>query len=114
MKSCTIKIKPREGLDVLVVDGSLDSHTFYQLENALDELREQGRTRVVLDCGLLNYICSSGLGALIGFARKAKEQGGDLKLARLSTKIQNIVELLGMHKILEIYPDVSSASASFS
>ena len=114
MKECVIQREENGQLDILHLDGSLDASSFPRLETALNQLRENSRNRVVLDCEGLDYISSAALGALIGFARRAREQNGDLKLAKLSAKIYNIVELLGFHKILEIHPEVGQAVSSFA
>ncbi|MGD9873859.1 MAG: STAS domain-containing protein [Kiritimatiellia bacterium] len=113
MKECVIHREEHGHLDILHLDGSLDAYSFPRLEAALNQLRETNRNRVVLDCAGLDYISSAALGALIGFARRAREQNGDLKLAKLSPKIFNIVELLGFHKILEIHNEVDQAVKSF-
>ena len=113
MKECVIEREERGDLDVLHLDGSLDAYSFPRLEATLNGLRETSRHRVILDCESLDYISSAALGALIGFARRARENHGDLKLARLSPKIFGIVELLGFHKILEICPDTEGAAARF-
>lgn len=114
MKECVIQREENGQLDILHLDGSLDAYSFPRLETALNQLRENSRNRVVLDCAGLDYISSAALGALIGFARRAREQNGDLKLAKLSAKIYNIVELLGFHKILEIHTEVDQAVSSFA
>jgi anti-sigma B factor antagonist len=114
MKGCTITRELSGELDVVHLEGSLDAYSFPQLEAVLNELRQLNRNRVILNCSELEYISSAALGALIGFARRAHEQGGDLKLASVSTKIMSIIELLGFHKILEIVPDVDAAVAIFS
>ena len=113
MKECIIEREERGDLDIVHLDGSLDAYSFPRLESALNNLRETSRNRVILDCDGLDYISSAALGALIGFARRAREKDGDLKLVKLSQKIFNIVELLGFHKILEIYPDVEQAVEKF-
>lgn len=114
MRECVIKREARDDLDIVHLDGSLDAYSFPRLESTLTELRSTQRHRVVLDCASLDYISSAALGALIGFARRARENKGDLKLARLSQKIFNIVELLGFHKILDIFPDLDEAVQKFS
>lgn len=114
MKECTIHREKEKGLDVLHLDGSLDAYSFPKLEAALEELRTTNKNKVVLNCEGLDYISSAALGALIGFARRARENSGDLKLVKLSPKIFNIVELLGFHKILEIYPSMDEAISKFS
>jgi len=114
MKECDIAREQAADLDVLRLDGSLDAYSFPRLEAALSELRESNRHRVILDCMRLDYISSAALGALIGFARRARENNGDLKLTKLSPKIYNIIELLGFHKILEIYSDTDQAAHEFA
>jgi anti-sigma B factor antagonist len=113
MRECIIKREERDDLDVVRLDGSLDSYSFQRLETTLNQLRETNRNRVILDCGSLDYISSAALGALIGFARRARENNGDMKLVNLSPKIYNIVELLGFHKILEIHSNLDEAIGKF-
>lgn len=114
MRECQIKHEAREAVDVLYLDGALDAYSFPRLETSLTHLREGGRHRIVLDCANLDYVNSAALGALIGFARRSRENGGDLKLASLTPKIYSIVELLGFDKILQIFPDTQLAISKFT
>lgn len=114
MRECQIKHENRDDVDILHLDGALDAYSFPRLESALNQLRDQQRHRIVLECGNLDYINSAALGALIGFARRARENGGDLKLAALTPKIFSIVELLGFDKILQVFPDADLAASKFS
>ncbi|HMO51596.1 MAG TPA: STAS domain-containing protein [Kiritimatiellia bacterium] len=114
MRECHIKHEIVSSVDILRLDGALDAYSFPRLEHAFNELRSKQRNRIVLDCSNLDYINSASLGALIGFARKVREQGGDLKLAALTPKIYSIVELLGFDKMLQIFPDAPLAVSKFS
>jgi anti-sigma B factor antagonist len=114
MRECQIKQESVAGVDIVHLDGSLDSYSFPRLEASMSSLRSGNRNQIVLDCGSLDYINSAALGALIGFARRARENGGDMKLASLSPKVMNIIDLLGFDKILHILPDVNLAVASFA
>ena len=114
MRECQIKHESRGEVDVLHLDGALDAYSFPRLESSLNHLRDQQRHRIVLECANLDYINSAALGALIGFARRARENNGDLKLAALTPKIFSIVELLGFDKILQVYPDAELAISKFS
>ena len=113
MRECIIEREEQGDLDVLRIEGSLDAYSFPRLEASLNALRDTDRNRVILDCTGLDYVSSAALGALIGFARRARENNGDLKLVKLSPKIFNIVELLGFHKILEIHKEMEGATESF-
>jgi anti-sigma B factor antagonist len=113
MRKFTIRREEEGALDVVYLDGALDSYSFPRLESMLNELQDANRHKVILECEHLDYISSAALGALIGFTRRAREQGGDMKLVQLSAKILNIIELLGFHKILDIHADLDEARNGF-
>lgn len=113
MRECNIRLEERGDIDIVELDGALDAFSFPRLESMLNALRDKHRNQVILDCAKLEYVSSAALGALIGFARRARENNGDLKLVLLSEKILTIVELLGFHKILKIHQDVDTAAAEF-
>jgi len=110
---CTIERGQAGNIDIIRVDGSLDAETFPRLNTLLESLQAEGRRRVVLDCDKLQYISSVNLGALLGFCQTAQKDGGGLRLARVSRKIQDVVKVLGFHKILGIYPGVEKAVRGF-
>ena len=79
-----------------------------------ESLFQQGQHCIVLDCQGLDYIGSAGLGALIGFAKQAREHGGDVKLINVPERILKIIELLGFTKVLQVHNTEKSALESFS
>jgi len=114
MKDCTIDVEPKGGAARVVrLAGTVDAYTFPRLEFALQELLRGGDTQVVLVCQGLEYISSAGLGTLIGFARRAREKRGDLRLAQIPPRIFQIIDLLGFSQVLEIYDSPDLALASF-
>jgi anti-sigma B factor antagonist len=113
MRDCTIRQESRGELDIVHMSGALDFRTFHRLEAAVEELMEQGRYRVVFDCLNLNYVSSATLGSLVAFSRKARGEGGDLKLASVPEDIMTIIALLGFDKVLDIYPDTEAALRAF-
>jgi anti-sigma B factor antagonist len=114
MRECIISRHDAEGVAVLQLAGSFDAHTFPQLESALQELYDDSVFKVILGCQDLEYISSAGLGALIGFARRAREEKGDLKIAALPEKIFRIVDILGFNNVLEIFDSEAGALREFS
>lgn len=92
----------------------MDAYSFPRLEASLNTLGQKNRHRIVLDCSRLDFINSAALGALIGHARRAREQGGDLKLAALTPKIAGIVELLGFDRILQTFVSTGDAIGGFA
>ena len=114
MKQCHIEREARDGVDVLYVRGPLDTGAFPQLEAIVAELARCGRHRLVIECSELDFINSTALGGLLGFARAARPMGGDVKLAALPAKVSGIVAVLGFDQILDIGPDADVAVARFA
>lgn len=114
MKECQIRQEARGNIDIVHLDGAMDTYSFPRLEAALNALRTSQRNRIILECSRLEFINSAALGALIGHARRAREQGGDLKLTALTPKIAGIVELLGFDRILQTFGDEEQAVADFA
>lgn len=67
----------------------------------------------VLDLENLQFIDSSGLGAILSFLRQLNASEGDLKLCGLSRPVRAVFELVRMHRIFEIYSDRDEALRSF-
>ena len=60
----------------------------------------EGRPRVVVDLGRVEFIDSTGLGALIGSLKSARQAGGDLRIARPTAQVQMIFSLSNLDRIL--------------
>ena len=114
MKDFHIDHQSRGAVQFIRLSGSLDMYSFPRLETQLNTFFQQGRHAVLLDCKDLDYIGSAGLGALIGFAKLAREQGGDLKLLNVPERIFKIIELLGFTKVLQVHNNETAALDSFS
>jgi anti-sigma B factor antagonist len=113
MKDFRIEREARGAVQIVRLSGSLDMYSFPRLETQLNTLFQQAQYRIVLDCRDLDYIGSAGLGALIGFAKQAREHDGDVKLLNVPERILKIIELLGFTKVLQVFPDEAAALAAF-
>jgi anti-sigma B factor antagonist len=114
MKDFRIEREARGNVQLVRLSGSLDMYSFPHLETQLSTMFQQAQYRVVLDCRDLDYIGSAGLGALIGFAKQAREHGGDVKLLNVPERIYKIIELLGFTKVLQVHTGEESAFESFA
>ena len=114
MKDFRIEKESRGNVQLVRLSGSLDMYSFPRLETQLNALFAQGQHRIVLDCRELDYIGSAGLGALIGFAKQAREHKGDVKLLQVPERIYKIIELLGFTKVLQVHHTEESALNSFT
>jgi anti-sigma B factor antagonist len=110
-----INIRHMEGVTVLEVSGRIvlgDGGIVFRdsFQNAL----KTGTQKVVVDLGGVNYMDSSGLGELANAYTSAKARGCDVKLARLTRKLDNLMLITKLATVFDIYPDEVEAVAAFS
>jgi anti-sigma B factor antagonist len=59
---------------------------------------------VVVDCGSLEFLDSSGLGAFLHVHNLLPEQRRPVRLTNVGTKVLTILELMQVHRIFELEP----------
>ena len=100
--------------DLLTVSGRVDSYTAPQLTDAIETLAKDGKFKVVLDLGGLEYMSSAGFRVLLVAQRNCKRYNrGEVILARVPKKIFEAFELTGFTPLFKMFDDVTSAVGSF-
>lgn len=98
--------------DVLVVKlrGELDHHNAKSVRRKIDdEYYNNNLVNMVLDLRHLNFMDSSGVGLIMGRYKKCSEQGGELSIVNINPKIERILEISGLMKIIQSYATVEEA-----
>lgn len=75
---------------------------------------DNGQHKIVVDCERLSYISSAGLGVFMGFIEEVREQGGDIKICGLTSKVKQPFEILGFEALYDFCADVAGAKERFS
>lgn len=70
---------------------------------------EAGNTNVLLNFSDVKYLDSSGVGELIALADAVNRADGNLKLANLPPKVEEVLTLSGVLPMFEIYDDERAA-----
>jgi anti-sigma B factor antagonist len=104
------EFEDRNGIRVVHVSGPLDSMTHDQFKSLLDPMVNQARIRIVLDCEKLTYVNSRGLTLLAHYQRMAASSLSFFGVAALSPRVAKAIELLGMGKLVKLYPTVEEAT----
>ncbi|MFC8922573.1 STAS domain-containing protein [Cellulosimicrobium sp. NPDC057127] len=94
---------------VLTPHGRLTLTTAAHLRDAVTELVGAGRVRLVVDLGALEFVDSSGLGALVAGLRTARAGGGDLRLANASEQVATVLRLTNLDRVLRVHDDAATA-----
>jgi anti-sigma B factor antagonist len=69
--------------------------------------------KVVLNLREVNYIDSGGLGTLVSLYTTARNAGGAVKLARLSQRVGDLLQITKLLTIFEVFDDEEVAARSF-
>jgi len=69
--------------------------------------------KIVLDMRHVQFVDSSGCGALLSSLRTVTSNGGDMKLASVQKPVQTLFELIRLHRIVEMSEDSEMAIRSF-
>jgi anti-sigma B factor antagonist len=102
-----------EDILLVVLDGSLGTTTSDQFNQAIQSHLDQGRSKIILDCRRVEYISSIGLGSLVALQARLRKKGGELKLAGLYGTAADVIRLVRLDRLLNIYDDAEFARQSF-
>ena len=97
--------------DVMIVElsGNLDTFTSEKFSAATKDIVAQGWNKIVVDLKDVEFVSSSGWGALIGSLRKAHEAGGSLVLTNMKGQVKRVFKMMGFRAILRHYDSVEEA-----
>ncbi len=114
MKNFSIAIREVDAVHVLDISGELDAHTASQLENSLKSLIDKDKIKIIVNCKLLDYIASAGLGVFMAYIEDVRGMGGDIKLTNMNERVYNVFDLLGFPTLYDILDDESEALTGFN
>jgi anti-sigma B factor antagonist len=98
-------------MQVFELHGSLDIATSPTVRAALVEASERGDHRIVVDLSEVDFLDSTGLGALIGAQRRAREYDGEVRLVVKEGQIVRLLRITGLLKVFGVYPTLRDALA---
>ncbi|HXH65774.1 MAG TPA: STAS domain-containing protein [Candidatus Limnocylindrales bacterium] len=83
------------------------------LRTTVRNLLEEGRTKIILNLGDVNYIDSSGIGELVSGFTAVRNRGGELKLLNLTKKVNDLLQITKLFTVFDVFNDEATAMRSF-
>lgn len=99
------------GIQIRIESESLDAGNSNEFKQMITPHLESHRL-VIIDLSTLDFVDSSGLGALLSCLRATNNKGNQLKLIGLTKPVRALFELVRMHRIFSIYNSQAEAIAS--
>jgi len=111
-----LKIKQREKGEVTVLDISgkiMGGEDFELFSSTIKQLVAEGKVDIVLNLSKVKWINSTGLGLMVSAYTSLVKNGGRMKIAEVSDRIDNILHVTQLELIFETFDQEDAAVASF-
>lgn len=111
-----LELKERQAGDVTILDLSGPvrmGEGSIALRDATRRLVEEGKRKVLLNLGGVNYMDSSGIGELIANYTTIRNKGGEVKLLNLTGKIKDLLVITKLLTVFDAYESEAEALNSF-
>lgn len=97
-----------------VLRSKLTCDTLEPISQELMNIIEEGNNKMVLNLSAVNYIDSYCAGFFMDIYRKLFSNEGALKLVGLNTRVRNVLTLVRIDKVVDIFEDEREAVNSFA
>jgi anti-sigma B factor antagonist len=112
--SLEIREREREGVRILDLDGRLtvgdEVAKFREYINKMIALNERN---IILNMAQVDYVDSTGLGALVMYYTTLQRDGGKVKLLNLTRRSIELLVMTKLTTIFEVFDDEQNAINSF-
>ncbi|TNE47710.1 MAG: anti-sigma factor antagonist [Bacteroidetes bacterium] len=110
-----MEIKTKEAGDVQVVylEGNLDTNTAGSAETHLNALMDSGASKILINLKTLEYMSSAGLRVLLATTKKIKGKGGQLRISDLNETVREVFEISGFSMIFSVFDTEEKALEGF-
>ena len=102
--------------DVTVVRVQEAKLTYPLLASFFSEVRQRvegGARQVLIDLGAVSYLDSASIGCLMDVHRLLQDKGGALRLSGLQPRVETMISMTGVHKIVPLHRGEEDALAAF-
>ena len=110
-----LKHESNNGIEILAFDNvsKLNILIAQSLKEEVAQYLTKSNTKLVLNLKGVEYVDSSGFGALLSILRNAKNNDSQFKICNISPEVMELVKLLQLHNVFEIYDSVDKCIETF-
>jgi anti-sigma B factor antagonist len=94
---------------IVQVAGEVDVYTAPMLREQIRDLAAKGAAHLIVDLTEVEFLDSTGLGALVGGLKRVRDVGGSLALVISTPRILRVFEITGLTSVLAVQGSVPDA-----
>lgn len=98
-----ISVRNDGSVPIIDLSGEVDAYTSARFREAMVDLIETGAANLIVSMMKVEYIDSSGLGALVGGLKRSTERGGRIVIVCDNPQIKKVFEITGLEKVFPLY-----------
>ena len=108
-----ITVTEKSNVSMLTLSGKLDLANAAKLKDTVKSLLGQQKNQIHLDLKEVDFINSSGLGAMVSLMKEIRMHKGRLTLSNLAPYVNEIFEITQLSHVFEIFATAEDAVASY-
>ena len=109
-----IAVRKDGAVTVIELSGEVDAYTSARFREVMVEAIEDSGPNLIISMASVEYIDSSGLGALVGGLKRASERNGRIVIVCDRSQVRKVFEITGLEKVFPLFEIEAAALASFA
>jgi anti-sigma B factor antagonist len=97
-----IEFNEEKNIWVIVPEGEIDIYTSPKLKDTLTRMLKDKEADILIDGKKLDYVDSTGLGALISILKKVKEKDNKIYMENVKPNIRKLFDITNLDKVFVI------------
>ena len=93
------------GIQVIEPTGILDSTKGEEFRHQVNQALDNGASVILIDLKSINFVDSSGLGALVSVLKKVRAAERRMYVCSMNDQVRMLFELTSMDRVFQIFED---------
>lgn len=107
-------VEPHDQHATLHLRGEFDTFSCPVFQEEIATLQRSGQSNIVVNLRLVRFINSTALGAILKASRSLQEAGGKLLISHPSSFCRDILEKIGLDRVIGVHNSDEEAGAAFA
>ena len=108
-----ITSRDENGITVIEIEGKLNTGASSDAEKFLNELLEEGVTKIILNLEQLDFIASTGLRVILSTGKKLAKVSGKLVICNPNLTVSDVLKISGFSQMFNVFVTEEEALDSF-